>query len=137
MSTTPETRTIYRLARMAGCADPDSGDSLGATFLRSVETTTNEAIEYGEHTDGSDLSDVVHGIADSCVPVYNIDIWQTFTDLVAWDIDLDDIGGSSGDMTMDATASLYLIGQTLAEEILTEAINAEADNETNNDEDDQ
>lgn len=120
MTTNTDTRTIYTLARMAGCADPASATSPGAEFLRSVETSTEEAIEYGRHRD-DDLYDVAHEIADGCVPVYTYTMWQTFTDLAAWQVDLDDLG-MPDDMTTGAMWALYEIGRELAAALLQDAI---------------
>lgn len=105
-----EARTPWQLARMAGCADPDAVDSPGAAFLQNVASATIEACEYAGAWDPDDA----HEIADGAVPVYTGEMWRTFVDLAAWVEDLDELGGSTGDMTRDASVALYLIASRLA-----------------------
>ncbi len=125
-------RTTWELANLAGCAGPDRHDgigfggylpaedgadpSAGAVFLRSVETSTNEALEYGWTEDDS------HEVADGAVPVYTAELWAVFVDLAAWQEDPTELGmdGAEG-MEHLAGACLYLIGRRLAEAIADEA----------------
>lgn len=134
MSATTDTRTIWQLTGLAACADPDSNTSPGAQFLRLIEDGATEAAETADVAD--DLSDAAHQIADVCVPIYTHQLWQTFVDLAAYREDLDDIGGTTGDMERDAMAALYMIGNRLAMALLEELTETnDDDNET--EEDDQ
>ena len=112
-----DTRTALQLARLAGCADPDSDTSAGADFLNSVETDTLERIidNGGEWDD-----DMAHEIADGAVPVYTYTRWQTFTDLAAWDEDASELGADTSDMTQAAAVCLYIIADRLARAIADE-----------------
>jgi hypothetical protein len=125
-----ETRTVWNLARMADCADPDTAGSAGADFLQHVRIDTAEAIRDGRHHE-DDPHDLAHEIADQCVPIATYTVWATFVDLAAWQEDLDELGGSSGDMEQDAKVSLYMIAQRLASALLEEA--AEADDDDDDD----
>ena len=132
---------VGMLARLADCADPDrygysTGDgpttwdrdlaSPGARFLMDVATDTQDvAREIADDFDPGDtladhydLSDLAHDIADQAVPVYTYEKWRTFTDLAAWLEDLDELGGTCGDMDKDSNVALYLIGCRLASALL-------------------
>lgn len=122
--TTTDTRTIYTLAGLAGCADPGFEASPGGCFLRGVEVATLEAIRWrrekdedatldGFQYDGGDAE-----IADGAVPIATYEKWQVFTDLAAWREDLDDVGGGSGDMDQDSNTALYLIASRLVQAII-------------------
>lgn len=97
--------TVWQLARMAGVADPDSWDSAGAKFLVHIETGFVDA-------EGLDDDDV-HEIADSYVPVYTHDIWQTFVDLAAYGEDVSEWGAFGDDLTRVAAVALYMIAERL------------------------
>lgn len=111
--TTTNHRSIYTLAILARCADPNSADSPGGRFLRRVETATLETVE-----DDQDVDDARHEIADGAVPVHTHDRWQTFVDLAAYNEDLEELAGTSGDMTANAGFALYLIAERLAGTLL-------------------
>ena len=121
--TTATDRTVWQLARLAGCSDPDTNESPGGQFLRLVESTT---AEYADGSGGIDWEDVANEIADGCVPVYTYRAWQTFVDLAAWEQDIGElispetITANAGDLTQTvAMTALYVIGQTLATALLT------------------
>lgn len=112
MTTMP---SVYSLARMAECADPDSLTSPGGRFLLAV----------GEHVedrrgDGDDLHDLAAEIADSAIPAYTHDLWSVFVDLGAWREDTSDLGDESGDLTRSASLALYVVAERLALALLDE-----------------
>ena len=111
----------YQLAGMAGCASPDKLDSPGAQFLQLIASTTVDAWEDTPEEDrGAEaLQDDVSEYVDGCVPVYTFDVWQTFTDLAAWQEDVTEYGPIE-DMERAAMIALCTIGQRLAMELLTE-----------------
>ncbi len=135
-------RTTWTLANLAGCAGPDRPDNIGwdhdaqpaggpspgADFLRSVESSTLEAIEYGWNEDAA------HEVADGSVPVYTGELWSVFVDVAAWTEDPSELGYGAGgwndaDMTTLAGACLYLIARRLAEAIADEADTDDEDDE--------
>lgn len=116
------THGAYALARLAECAGPDSESSPGAKFLVLVEDSFIEAVEYDRFPAEGDEwpSDVVHEIADGCVPVYTHDRWVTFVDLAAYQEDVSELAGGGEDMTTLAAYALYQIAYRLAAELLIE-----------------
>jgi hypothetical protein len=87
-----------------------------------------------EHDEGATLDDYVcegsvTEIADGCVPVYTHRLWATFVDLAAYSEDLDDLGGTSGNMEQDATASLFAIAERLVHALLEEILEEEEDDD--------
>lgn len=110
MMTTDETRTAWQLARLAGCADPDTHESAGADFLRRVERDTLEALDDRGDDDRGDLA---HEVADSAVPIYTHERWQVFVDLAAYQQDVSDLAGGSEDLTTLAGYALYEIARNL------------------------
>jgi hypothetical protein len=110
--------TVWRLARLAECADPDTDASPGALFLRRVEDAVRESRQYAEDYD--DHNDLVHEIADGAVPVYTFDRWRTFVDLGAWEQDVADLAGGDDDMTQLAGLALYQAARALADALLSE-----------------
>ena len=103
----PATETLnpYELANMADCSNPDSQESPGARFLLSVQDDYRERVEDGYY----DEDDSPHEIADGAVPVYTHNLWQTFTDLGAYNEDPSELGVESDDMTSAAGVCLYMI----------------------------
>lgn len=106
---TDTTYTAWQLARLADCMDPESTDSPGAQFLDRVESDYRERIEDESY----DEDDTPHEIADSAVPVYTHDIWQTFTDLGAYQEDPSELGADPSDMNQCAQTALYMIADRL------------------------
>ena len=47
-------------------------------------------------------------IADSAVPVYTVDRWATFTDLGAWQEDIEDLASGTGAVALTDLAGLAL-----------------------------
>jgi hypothetical protein len=131
----PEKHTANMLASMAGCVSPDTATSAGATFLALVQSSTVEAVRWSvEHGEGATLSDYIYSnmpqeTADGCVPVYTHTLWATFVDLGAYNEDLGDLGGTSGDMEQDARVSLFIIAERLIQELLEEILEEEEDDD--------
>ena len=122
MSHDTEQRTVWQLARLADCSDPDSLTSAGADFLRTVETSAVEAFNYANDDDRADdcWIGTSHDVADSCVPIYTHTIWTTFADLAAWQEDPTELGADASDMEHAAKVCLYMIGERLAAAILSD-----------------
>lgn len=103
----------YQLSNLADCASPDSSESPGASFLIQIQ----DAVAYAaEQADGAleDTHDLAHEIADGAVPIYTHEMWQTFTDLAAWQEDVAGEFGPIEDMEKGAQAALYMIAYRLA-----------------------
>ena len=90
-------------------------DGDGAQYLLSVVSSLLEAIDYEPD---EDRSDQVTEVANSCISVYTQQQWNTFHDLTAWSEDLDEIGGATTDMTVNAVAAIYLIGCRLGHAVV-------------------
>lgn len=122
---TTDTHTIFALARMAGCADPDNGDSPGARFLVSVADAASEHW-YAYGPDGADDHDAVWEIADGAVPVYTHELWATFVDLAAYNEDdehgfmADALSHGHADLGKLAGIALYQIAERLVHAVLTD-----------------
>jgi hypothetical protein len=122
MDTTTETRTdrlasltVWQLARMAGCFDPDADDSPGAEMLARVRTDVIERIEHNPGvTEAEWFADDTHEIADGAPDVYTASRWDQFTDLGAWQESPYDLGADGSDMTGAAGVALYMIAERLA-----------------------
>lgn len=106
---TTDTHTVWELARLAGCMDPDNAESPGARFLSRVADDYREAIADEWYDDDSP-----HEIADSAVPVYTHERWQVFVDLGAYQEDISEYGDDYGaDLTGAAAVALYMIAERL------------------------
>ena len=118
MNTSPHTQAIntinnfsaYRLSLKAGVESPDALDSPGAQFLTSVRDSLVEWVEYVRDTyDVQALSETAQENAidqvDATVPAYTHQLWQTFTDLAAYD---DESAGEFDGGTMTETVSYVL-----------------------------
>lgn len=126
---TTDSPTPWRLARMAGCYDPDSETSAGATFLREVyDAATSERDQYD-----SDDSDAAHEIADGAVPIYTHAVWATFVDLGAYREDPTELGYDGSDMEQAAKVCLYMIAERLAVAAMEQASETDDDDETDDD----
>ncbi len=106
--------TVWQLARLADCADPDTLTSAGAQFLQSVEGA------YEDMRENEATADDVHEYADGAVPIYTHEVWATFADLAAWNEDPSELIGDQGDMTKGATVALYMIAERLLSALLGE-----------------
>ena len=114
---TTDTPNAYELAYIAGTPSPDSLDSPGANFLHAVYVS---AVEARTDAPEDDPSDAAHEVADSAVPIYTHDRWQTFTDLCAYQEDLSEYGPLPDDLTDAAALALYAIAYRLAYAVLTD-----------------
>jgi hypothetical protein len=139
----PRNYTPYRLASLTDAATPDSFESPGAVWLTQVRDSVVEL--WGElATEPTDRNpDTVNDggaldeVCDGAVPIYTHDKWRVFVDLAAYNVDLDDIGGTTGDMDDDATAALYLIASELVRTLWQEMWDAwEAEQDDQGDDDD-
>jgi len=115
----------YELARMAGCASPDTLNSAGAHFLALVADSAAEDVE--RLRDSDERNDAAHDIADACVPVYTVDVWRTFVDLAAWTEDPSELGADVSDMEQAAKVCLYLIAERLVYALADELAEDEDD----------
>ena len=112
--------TAYELARLADSSDPDTLDSIGAEFLKSVR---DDVLEFFENDNwSSDTYATIWGIADSAVPVMTHDIAKVFVDLCAY---REDIGGQLApyenvDMVRFMHLALYQIAVRLTEALYEE-----------------
>ena len=113
--TETETYTVWQLARMASCADPDHQDSPGAHWLTTVADSAKEVTNEDE----------VSETADSVVPIYTVERWRVFVDLGAWEEDVTELGADASDLTQCAAIALYQI----AERLLTAVVEARDDAE--------
>ena len=136
MSTSPHTQAIdtinnlnaYQLARIVDTAQPDALNSPGAKFLASVRDSLVEWVEYVRDTyDVQSLPETAQDNAidqvDANVPVYTHQLWQTFTDLAAYDDEsADEYDG--GTMTEKASYILARIAERLFVALAEEYVSA-------------
>jgi hypothetical protein len=95
----------YYMASIAEISDPSSLSSPGAEMLETVRSYLLESLEYD-----AEKPVPISELADSVLPVYTHDIWETFVDLCAYNEDVEDLGG---DMTERAKYALYSIAHRL------------------------
>jgi len=137
----PRHWTTYRLANETDAASPDTPTSPGAVFLLRVRDATVETWDNTEpddrDPDTADDDGRLHETADGAVPIYTHEKWRVFVDLAAYNVDLDDIGGTTGDMDDDSNAALYLIASELVRTLWQELWGCEGqDNDDTDDDDD-
>jgi hypothetical protein len=109
----------YELARIADCGDPDTLDSDGAEFLKSIRDDVVETFENDNWS--ADTYATIWGIADSNVPVMTHDIAKAFVDLCAYNEDVSDYVTDGGtDLVRNMKVALYVIGERLAGALLEE-----------------
>lgn len=108
--------TVWQLARLAECLDPDSSSTPGADFLRGIREACSAAIEEGYADEDS-----AHEIADSAVPIYTHKRWGAFVDIGAYEEDPSELGADASDLTAAAGVCLYLVAHRLASRLLEEA----------------
>lgn len=111
-------KSVYELARLAECGDPDSVESAGAEFLKSVVEAVIEAFEYDSW--GTYPEDTASQLADDCVPIWNYTVAQTWTDLTGWVIDADDLSEGVTDVIKLMSIALYVAGDRLARALFEE-----------------
>ncbi len=75
----------------------------------------------------------MHEMADALVPVYTWERWRVFTDLAAWQTDIDEYGAEGQDMTELAGIALYEVARTLLSALIEE--DEEEDERTRQDDD--
>jgi hypothetical protein len=127
---TSNARTVWELARIAECSDPDTDSSPGADFLRHVENSVKEALAYGHEqdydvTDEDWQSSTASEVADQCVPVYTHNLWVTFVDLAAYSEDVSELGMESvptDELEKLPSLALYMIGERLALALFSEEL---------------
>lgn len=108
----------HQLAYRADCASPDSPDSAGAQYLRTVADTFVDAVLWNaEHSPDTDIRDQISEIVDGCVPIYTHQLWSTFVDLAAYSEEIDAFTFSVENVTMEdlARVAVYMIGERLAD----------------------
>jgi len=110
--------TVWYLARIAGCGDPYSATSPGAEWLCRFPNAAQEILDYAQ-TD-SDAQDAIREQADSLVPVYTRELWNTFVDVAAYDEDVSDFGPIDA-MENAAHVALYMIGERLLSSLIEAA----------------
>ena len=108
--------TANALARDAECYSPDGPGSPGAAFLARVRDDMVEQIESADDGSGylRNMNDAMSEVADSAVPTYTSDLWETFADLGAWTEDPSELGADCSDMGQAARTCLFLIAERLA-----------------------
>jgi len=111
--------SYIKLAWLAGCSPPDSKTSAGAGYLLSLAGAVEEMRSDLDLYDDN-LSDVVVEIVDSCIPIYDYELWSSFVDLGGWEVDYDPGLVSLEWPSTLATAALLTIGETLVYAILQE-----------------
>jgi hypothetical protein len=116
-------RTVWELARMAECSDPDTDSSPGADFLRAIESSVKEALNLEGYDEIVPVPmpedwamDQANEVADLCIPVYTHNLWVTFVDLAAYSEDVSDYTGTIAVGTPEQlpNLALYMIGERLA-----------------------
>ncbi len=114
--------TAYRLANEAEVTCPDSPESAGAVFLTSVRDATVELLEYKPDVEPSDLDydGAVHEIADGAPSCYTYTRWMQFTDLAAWQEDIEEYGPPE-DMNQGAAIALLEIARRLVNTLAEQA----------------
>lgn len=123
-----ENLSVYELARIADCLDPDNFTSPGAKFLGDVRDNLVIALK---DANGEELEeDVIMEICDSAPDIYTHQKWQEFVDLGAYqlamgsgDVDLQDYMGASFDMDGMASVALYIIAERLINNLINEMDN--------------
>jgi hypothetical protein len=111
----------YRLSMLADCGEPRvlaNSRNYGAEFLDTVRESVIEAFSYDSW--GTYPEDVASQIADSCVPVYNNEIAETWADVAGWSIDIDGLGEGTTDIIKLMSISLYVAGERLANALYNE-----------------
>lgn len=114
-----ETRyNAYELAHMAGVRSPDSLSSPGAEWLLEVASAAEEITD----------PDSIDSAANALVPVYTHPKWLVFTDLCAWQEDLEDWpNGGCSDLDTASNWALYQIAARLLQSLISEPTESESD----------
>lgn len=117
--------TAYKLAGFCSDASqPDSQTSAGGSYLDGLLEAyldlfgrfEHRPIDDGERdADGLDVAFEIHMMADDAVPVYTHDLWATFVDLGAWQLEEH---GPHENMNKGATVAMY----TIASDVLNRLV---------------
>lgn len=112
--------TAYRLADMAGVTR--TGGGAGDRFLLAVRDAWADELvdDRGLPQSIDDDSRAWEQICDDAPSVYTSRKWEEFTDLCAWDVDIDDYVDGSTDMDGRATFALYRIAEFLLQALDSE-----------------
>lgn len=122
--------TAYSLANLADTQCPDSLESEGSAFLMSVRDDVIEQIEWYNNGDYADAEDAVQlvdslkdldaftNIPDEAPSIYTYTRFRQFTDLAAWQEDLEELAGDEKDMEKLAGIALYMIAERLVNGLL-------------------
>lgn len=114
---------VFRLAKMADCAAPDSSASPGGVFLASVrEAVADRLKEESSDTDyvsPADWQDAQREIANAAPDVMIHERWRQFIDLAAYREPSGSEGWASADLTEIAAEALSQIAYRLAGELMT------------------
>lgn len=105
--------TVYELARMADCGDPDSADTYGGAFLRNVRDDVAEALENGYSVN-------IHEIADSMPSPYTYQRLAQLIDLQGYTEDLTEYPNETNNIEKLAGVALYLIAERLVRALIEE-----------------
>ena len=101
--------TVWQLARLAGCLDPDSRTSPGALWLQDVHEAAVDLLQHSE-PDAESWPDLTCELADSLIPVHTLERWQVFVDLGAWREEavnqVDDLTTAAGHALFELAARL-------------------------------
>jgi hypothetical protein len=120
--------TVWALARRADVADPDKSEtneagerSPGAAFLDNVRSAFIEAVEeldvdaeverYSDKLTDA-LDEAEFAAADDAPSIFTHTLWQEFTDLAAWTVDIEGFGPVT-DMQAGARMALYETARNL------------------------
>jgi hypothetical protein len=117
--------TVHALANnVSDISGPDEVNSPGAQFLDRVRDAVIESLEWKTQNDDVDLAHAArrlredsHELADGAVPIYTFNRWETFVDLGAWQVDIEEYRGGGEDMTQLAGIALYEVARTLTDSL--------------------
>lgn len=104
---------ISAMHQHADVSYPDSHESPGAVWLLNLWDAISEAWDSDDRARNNESGDVLSELADSAIPVYTHNRWQIFTDLCAYDADVEMRGDyDNGDGAVDMTG---MAGEVLCE----------------------
>ncbi|MDQ3222056.1 MAG: hypothetical protein M3Q75_01040 [Gemmatimonadota bacterium] len=120
--------TAYSLANLADCT-LGGPDGHGAPFLIGVRDHVVEMHEWAVANDVErpDLYERSDEVADSAVPVYTYDLWQTFVDVSAFSEDISDYGVDVSDLDRVARTAVYMVAERLASALFEQLADDDGD----------
>jgi hypothetical protein len=131
--------TFY-LSSLADCGSPDSTESAGFEFLASVRDNVLDRLDPDTWDDRADFERVTQDLASEIAgeaPDYRTYTkWRQFVDLCAFQEDLDDWGGASGDWDKDSDSALVMIAERLVGALLGEIAEAIGEDDDASDDED-